>query len=272
MQPGIDDLLEPSGVTLSPQVLMDANCKALNIGGMALSVPTHIWLTQGQMNKESPLTQRLSSLFFLWGSSIDLDDAKLAANGLKATNLLSTSERSWLLPPPSRGLTQQDILPAGKELKPRLAAVQVEGQFKDPNEKKPRPKWAPKLEMGPDGRPIPAMPDGPETPAKLAPGRVILVGSGEMMNDSFLGGGIGNGSFLLNCVDALVLDQNLLLVRSKKPTDRSFEKPSATAATVWMVLSVGLAPVIVIAAGALIAITRLGSRSRWGASHGRWQS
>jgi ABC-2 type transport system permease protein len=271
--PGLDDLLAANGVTLSKQVLMDANSRALGIGGMYLSLPMHVFVTHDSMNKDSELTRRLGGVLYLWGSSLETDGAKLSAAELKRTVLLSSSDRAWLISPPVKGLTRHDIDPDGKDLKPRLLSVMLEGQFKDPQDGKPRPKWTPKIEMGPDGRPIPAMPDKPEAPARPAKGKLILAGCGRMWQDGLIGTpSIGNTAFLLNCVDALTLNESLLQVRAKQPTDRSFEKPSDTTAIWWTLTTLLVVPILVIFAGLGIWMMRVRRRDRWNAAHGRWQS
>ncbi len=274
--PGLDDLLAANGITLSRDFLMDLNKRPLTVqtGGIfptTVDMPTHVFVTKGQMNDKSTLTQRLSSILYLWGTTLDLDSAKIASQDLKPTVLLSSSEKSWLVPS-TRPLKQVDLVSDGKELKAYPLAVMIEGQFKDPLSGTPRPKWAPKLERGPDGRPIPAMPDPPERPAAPAKGKLILAGCARMWSDGFIGTGqLGNGDLLLNCVDALTLDENLLLVRSKQPTDRSFDKPSETAALVWTLTPLGLVPLAVIGIGVLIAVFRFRRRERWNESHGRWR-
>ena len=278
--PSLDELLAANGLGLSRDILMDASKRGLTVptgtaadifGGMTVDVPMHVFVTKGSMNSDSALTQRLSSILYLWGSAIEVDGAKLSANDLKPTVLLSSSEKSWLVPA-TRPLKQIDLVPDGKEkeLKPRPIAVMVEGQFKDPTAEQPRPNWSPKMELGPDGRPIPSMPDGPERPAVPAKGKLIVTGSARMWSDGFLGAQqLGNGMLLLNCVDALTLDENLLKVRSKQPTDRSFERPSTTTAILWTLTPLVLVPLVVIIVGVGISVLRFRRRERWNQAHGR---
>jgi hypothetical protein len=90
-----------------------------------------------------------------------------------------------------------------------------------------------------------------------------------MWSDSLLGA-MGDGVLFLNCVDALTLDENLLLVRSKQPTDRSFDKPSSTTALMWTVITLVLVPLVIIGVGVGIAVLRFRRREAWNQSHGRW--
>jgi ABC-type uncharacterized transport system involved in gliding motility auxiliary subunit/ABC-type transport system involved in cytochrome c biogenesis permease component len=271
--PGLDDLLAANGLGVDKEFLMDMNKRPLSVqtGGFfptTVDVPMHVMVGKGQMNADSPLTQRLSSILYLWGTSVTLDEPKLASNDLKKTILLSSSEKSWRVPPGA--LKRADISPDGQELKPRPLMVLVEGRFKNPDETKPRPKWTPKVEFGPDGRPIPSMPDKPETPATAGKGKLIVTGCARMWSDALLGA-MGDGVLFLNCVDALTLDENLLLVRSKQPTDRSFDKPTSMTANFWTVTTLGLVPLVIVVIGVGTAVLRFRRRETWNASHGRWR-
>ena len=270
---GLDDLLAANGLGVSKDVLLDSNSRPLVMGGMLLNLPTHVFVTHGSMSPDSPITQRLSSLLYLWGSSLELDNSKLSGADMKRSVLLSSSDKAWLRPAPTRGLSREDIDPAGKEFAARPLVVMVEGQFTDDVSGKPRPKWTPKMELGPDGRPIPAMPDRDERPARPAKGKLILAGCARMWGDGPVDWPqLGNASLLLNCVDALTLDENLLRVRSKQPTDRSFEKPSDTTALWWTLSTLAIVPVAIVAAGIGIWVLRLRRRERWNDQHGRWRS
>jgi len=270
---GLDDLLAANGLGVSKEVLLDSNSRPLMLGGTLLNLPTHVFVTRGSMSPDSPITQRLNSLLYLWGSSLDLDNAKLSGADMRRTVLLSSSDKAWLLPVPTRGLAAADTDPGGKSLAARPLMVMVEGQFLDDVAGKPRPKWAPKMEIGRDGRPVPAMPDPDERPLAPAKGKLIVAGCSLMWRDGPIDWQqLGNASLLLNCVDALTLDENLLLVRSKQATDRSFEKPTETTAQWWTVATLGLVPLMIVAAGVGVWMLRLRRRERWNESHGRWRA
>ena len=68
------------------------------------------------------------------------------------------------------------------------------------------------------------------------------------------------------------VDENLLLVRSKQPTDRSFEKPSETTANWWTTATLRLVPLVISVLGVGIGVVRVRRREKWNASHGRWRS
>ena len=80
---------------------------------------------------------------------------------------------------------------------------------------------------------------------------------------------LGDGLFLLNCLDALTLDEDLLLVRSKQAKDRRFDKPSESAAFFWSALPLGIVPLGLIAIGLTIGTLRMRRREAWDLDQGR---
>jgi len=87
--PGINDVLEKSGLKVDPSILMDRNHEAVTIsdrtnplqtllgGGITLNLPTHIMINPSSMNRDFSLTSRLGRIFFLWGSAISLDEERI---------------------------------------------------------------------------------------------------------------------------------------------------------------------------------------------------
>ena len=277
---GIDEVLEAQGLGVSRDVLMDENHVQLLVrtggvqdlfGGAPLGLPMHVEVKSDTMSKDSVLTQRLSSLIYLWGTAVTVNEGKLGAVGLRRTVLFTSSDRSWQVPgdrPPERPLVEDDLKPAKNKLERVPLALFVEGQFANPYEGRPRPPWKMKLEMGPDGRPRPAPADLPETPITPQPGRMVLLGCAHLWAEGMLTQG-GDPVFLLNCVDALTLDEDLLQVRSRQPINRTFTKPSAGQARLWRGLALVGVPLAFVGMGLAISVGRMRRRERWNAGHGR---
>jgi hypothetical protein len=179
--------------------------------------------------------------------------------------LFSSSAKSWTADPDPRTLRFDS---GGRYEGALPLAVQVRGQFQDALAGRERPKWPFQLEMTPDRRPRPMPPDVPETPLVAAPGHLILVGCAWQWHNDFLRA-LGNPAFLLNCMDALTLDEDLLLVRSRQPTDRRFDRPSDGAALFWRAVPLVLVPLLLVGIGLGIGVVRLRRREAWAAEHGR---
>ena len=85
-EPGVDEVLSQHGVGISEGVLMqDENAMTLRVnlgglsqllGGTPLEMPTQIGLIGENFNRDSPITDRIDSLLYLWGSALELDREK----------------------------------------------------------------------------------------------------------------------------------------------------------------------------------------------------
>ena len=265
--PGVNELLEQYGVKVTEDFLMDIQNETLNVqGGRRLgpfqvstpvNLPTHILLTGSSANPDVSISSRLSSILYLWGTALDLDEARLEENGLKKTVLLSSGEQSWTKPFRAGALERSDIetpdtFDGGKPL-----AALIEGTFPDAFEGKERPDW-PVPPRRPNEPPPPEEPEEP--PAKelpAAPGRLLVAGCGVMWQDNFLEIG-GNLPFFLNSVDSLTLGEELIHIRTKTRIDRIIPKVSAGKKLWYRFLTMGVVPLCL----AIFGVARLWLRRR----------
>ncbi len=274
--PAVNDILSPSGLEVANDILMDSNHQPLTIsnasnplerlfgGGITLNLPMHISINPSSMNREVSITNRVGQLFYLWGSHLALDEDKLDERELEVTTLFSTSDEAWTVPASyslSRTNFQKPTVTNAYPL-----AVLARGQFADSFAGRERPAWPPP-------EPSPGMPpqefgglddEPPADPLSPGPGMLILTGCAEMFQKGFLSR--GNLDFFLNSVDALTLGEELIHIRSKKPLDRTMDKPSSAARTFWKFMDMGFVTCIVIAAGIGRAVIARRSRERYAAS------
>ena len=273
---GVDEILEAQGLGVSRDILMDENNVEIpmatggmldNFGGTPLRVPTHMLINKGSMNPESVITQRLPTLLYLWGTPVTTDDTKILKHGLAVTPLFSSGPHSWVVRPDAKNFGFGP--PKDGVYTPQPLAVLVKGQFQDAFPGKERPAWPFKMEdMMRNGRPTPAPADPPATALRPAPGQLILTGCAQTWHQRFLGAG-GAVSLLLNSLDALTLDEDILLVRSKQPTDRRFDTQSANAVRFWSALPLAIVPIVIIGIGLSVGVLRLRRREAWEAEHAR---
>ncbi len=268
VQPGVNELLEQYGVKIGGDFLMDKQAEVLNIqagqrmGPFQMStpveLPTHILLTRGSMNEDVSITSRLSALFYLWGSALELDESKLEQNGLKSTVLLRSGEESWTVPFRSGELKSSDIQPPAKFDGGKPLAVLIEGQFPDAFAGQERPKWPEPQRMPNEPAPPEEPEEAPAAELPAQPGRLLVVGCSKIWQDDFLQS-VGNLSFFMNSVDALTLGEELIHVRSKTKVDRLLSSTLSTSQRLWYrFFTMGLAPLAV----AAIGIARLYLRRR----------
>jgi ABC-2 type transport system permease protein len=248
--PGVNELLEQYGIGVNKDILMDLQNETLSVSGgkrvgpfqvsTPVKLPTHILLTMKSANADVSITSNLSSILYLWGTTLNLDEVELKENGLEHTVLLKSGEQSWTVPFRMGTLQSTDIETPSEFDGGKPLTVLIEGQFPDTFKGKERPKW-PELARNPQ---MPAPPEEPEEQAKILPakpGRLLLTGCAVMWQDSFLQSG-GNLPFFVNSVDALTLGDELIHIRTKTKIDRVIPKVSANKRLWYRFFTMGLAP------------------------------
>jgi len=269
--PRINELLEEYGIKVSRDILMDVNSVPLQVqgGGGSLAdllrgpqifdLPMHIQVTSASMNEDVSITNRLSSIFYLWGTALEIDEARLAENGLRAEVLMTTSDRAWRVPadaPLTAAVFQEQPPEAQRDTFPLMAMV--EGQF--PLNFEERPAW-PEPQPQPGQPPMPQddTPEPPAPPVSAAPGKLVLLGASEMFRRDFLQA--GNLDLFLNSVDAVTLNENLVHVRGRKPIDRTIDRPTEPQKTFWRVMNYGFANLVIAGVGMSYLAMRRRSRN-----------
>lgn len=264
--PEVNSLLQNWGLEVDDNILVDQQSDVINISGGArlgpfevsvpVKVPIQILITESGMNPNVSITSRLSPLFYLWGTALKIDDAKLKSQGLKIETLLHSSQDSWTVPFPEGTLTPPQLaLKKGiSRIGPFPLAVMVQGQFADAFEGKPAPQWPGKGEPTPDKEKLPAV-----TPA---PGKLILMGASTSFQKNLIRGG-GHLNFLLNAADILTLGEALVTIRSKQPIDRSVGRVSAPAKVGWRLFVMFLLPALLAAAGTVRMLMRSRAKQQY---------
>lgn len=276
-KPQISDLLKAYGLTVSDRILMDENHAPLTMAdpqnplsrmlgqGITLNLPIQIMLGADSMNPDVSITSRLSSLFYLWGSPLDIDRKKLEENGLKATTLMTTSDRAWTVPG-TLNLNQSSFVPPVDGMERIPVCVMVGGTFPNVFKDRPRPEWPP--EQVPGQPPMQEENTGtstePFTDYQPAPGKLMLIGGTQMFRKEFLQR--ANLDFFLNAIDALTLGEDLIDVRTKKPIDRTMARPTEAARTFWKFVNYFLINLIVALVGIVIIVRRKRSREAYTAA------
>lgn len=278
--PDVNPLLEKYGLGVNGDILMDVNKVPLSIqsGGGSLAdllrpqqvnLPMHILVNSSSMSEDTAITNRLSSIFYLWGSALKIDESKLNELGLKANVVMTTSDRAWTVPKsePVAAATFEEPQNAERKAFPLMAVVK--GQFPDAYAGQERPAW-PKVDpMQQPGRPpVPPQDDEPEapaTPVEAKPGQLILLGCSETFRKNFLQD--ANLDLFLNSVDAVTLNENLALVRGKKPINRVIDRPTDDKKFFWRMVNYGLANIVIAGIGIAFLLNRRRSRNAYTMSH-----
>ncbi len=188
----INTLLKRWGVQISEDILLDESSQVISltsgqrIGPFALEMPVklpnQIHVRDSQINRQAPLTKRLPSVAYLWGSALTLDQAALEAKKIRSTVLFTSSPRSWTIPLPGN-LTEGNTRAPQEEIKGNFPlAVMLEGTFGESADSKP--------------------------------GRLLVIGCSRAFSEELIQTP-GNLNLFANIVDGLVLGEEMLLIRTK---------------------------------------------------------
>jgi ABC-type uncharacterized transport system involved in gliding motility auxiliary subunit len=267
--PGVNDLLSAWGFEVDTQVLADEQSEAISLTGAGRSaflgasipvkMPVQILLTDAEMNDRVSITSRLPAFFYLWGSALKLDEAKVQSQGLKIETLLHSSKRSWTVPFKPLGITAGDLEFKNKTAAgPFSLAVLAEGNFANAFESQKIPDWpaqealvdGPSPEAGSKGKNDQSVP-----PVEIKPGKLLLIGASTPFQKQLMQNG-AHLNFFLNAIDTMTLGDALIGIRSKGQANRVLPKVSAPAKAVWRLFVVFFMPVIIALLGFLRAYMR----------------
>lgn len=265
--PRINSLISGWGFEVDDQILVDEQSDVVSVSGAArlgpyelsvpVKIPIQILVTQAGMNPDVSITSRLSPIFYLWGTRLKLNDAKIKSQGLTVETLLTSTKDSWTVPFKAANLTPNDLAPnAATARGPFPLAVMAQGLFQDLYAGKPVPAWPKAGDSGPDDKAV-------ETPAPkpLEPksGKMILVGASSFLQKHLLRNS-GHLTFFLNCVDALTLGDELVRIRSKQPIERSLSRMSSGTKVLWRFLATLLVPILIAFIGIIKGVIKRRSK------------
>ena len=259
VNPGVNEILEEYGLRIPDEFLMDEQSEILSIGSgrgpfmmsTDVKLPVHVVLTERSANPDVSISNRLSSIFYLWGVPLELDEDTLKENDLSWTVLFSSGPKSWTRPLKAGEMDGDDFARPAKYEGGEPLAVLIEGQFPSAfEENAERPEWPRPPQFDPNQPPPEPPPDPPQDELPPAPGKLLVYGCALMWSNDFLRSG-GNLPLFQNSIDALSLGDELIHIRTKTKRDRLIEKVSAGRKHLFRLLVMGLFPLLIAVAGGL---------------------
>jgi ABC-2 type transport system permease protein len=274
LQPGINGLISNYGLSLGDKIMMDEINQVVGIqaqqsmGFLTMPVnldvqsPIQIKVSPEYINQNLAFTANLGPMIYLWGSPIIVDSTKIDELGLDLKVLMTSSPETWEVDYSGTPLAGDAVNPDYQDMVGRQPlAVILQGQFPDPYENQPTPKWQ-------------DLPDSVETPAEVeevtpAPGRLLLIGNNEIFTDQFIPDASYRGQkpshedLLLKAVEGFALSEDLLHIRSKIIPVRYLEETSPLAKVLWRAFIILLAPAIIIAFGVFRMLARRERRAAY---------
>jgi ABC-2 type transport system permease protein len=277
---GLEKLLEHYGIGIRNSYVLDEHCYKQQLssrhGGGERPIYFVPVIKNESINKDLVFMKNIKGLVVMKISPLEIYSDRIAGNGLKAYRLFASSERSW----ETGGSINLDPLftrpPKGKEkLKSFPLAYILEGEFPSYFAGNPLPEKSSSKEESEEGQGKQGSSDKPVVDlsmiesegkiiAKGKPGKILLIGSSEMLRDNLLDeqGKSPNATFVLNVLDYLNNREGIAELRSK---EQGFNPLIAVkGATKTFVKSFNIAglPILVILSGLLVWLLRHSRKKR----------
>lgn len=219
VDPGLEGLLAPWGVTLDPRVVIDNSGRVVNLG------PADVTVTQ---YGDHPITKDFANSLSFFSAARPVDVKQTP--GITATPLFFTSDRVW----------------AESDLKKQPVQFDAQSDRKGPlvlgfalsrpvEAAKPTPSPSPKASPGAQASPSPS--PSPTSEANKKESRLVVIGNSSFAADGYYNQAV-NGDVFLNSVRWLSQEgQQTLSVRPKETKNRRITLNSQQANLVaWLAL------------------------------------
>ena len=263
----LDKLFETWGVGFEKDFLMDTETEVISLNAddffglfsssQPVKMPMQIKVLSENMNRDISITSNLPTLFYIWGSALEIDENKLDAQGITKDVLFMTTGSAWLSPFHYGDINLEDTTspPSDKRASYPLAVL-LRGEFPDAFASEEVPLWPKDAEETDENYEI------PREEKKLVPnpGKMVFIGCSEMFKKQLLPRD-SHRAFLLNSIDAITLGEDLIGVRSKAAIDRSIGKVSDGAKAGWRFFTVAFVPLLLCILGSLRVLYR--KRIKW---------
>ena len=217
--------------------------------------PVIIKVANENINKDVSISNKISELFYLYGTRLLVHEDILKENHIKYRPLFTSSDFSWTRE--GYGWGTIDETPPKEEdvLKHQPLGILLEGKFKSKYAGGIIPKW--KKGPGTDDTEQ-AEPDSmpSEITGEPKENKIIAIGCSNMFKNDVLNAVMGHKALLLNCVDALTLGDELINIRSKNIVARRIKTTSSMGKALAKIFVVWFPPLVFIALGIVINIRR----------------
>jgi len=256
---GLEDWLSAYGLSYGKGLVLDQQSGALpipvqrNVGGYSVeeielaNYPYIVDVRNRGLSTASPITAGLGQIDVPWAAPIVVAAPTPGPHTRKVTELLRSSERSWLS-------DSNDLMPdydshpdqgfaTGKPSGPQTLAVMIEGGFDSLFKGKPSPL------LPAAGAPVPAAPAAPALDRVIQhspdSARLVLLGSSAMLSDQairLVGEALGTNyskpaEFVQNMVEWSLEDQGLLSIRGREHFARTLMPMTRDAQAFWEYLN-----------------------------------
>ena len=225
--PTIEDQLEKYGIKFEKKLIADPSCGQAPVQTFlgTMGVPYPLWpkIKPDGFSAEVAAVAKLEALVVPYTCPLRVLDVQ----GVKFLPLASTSEQSFTVSSPFDLAPDQDwqFLSTAGDQGPFDVAYLLEGEI--PTAFPDGPPEPPQTPEGEDAITTePEFDSGAQLQMSNGDGRLILISSGSILSDNFLGRFGENVEFLQNTADMLLLGNELLEIRSTPVTARPLKQLS----------------------------------------------
>jgi ABC-type uncharacterized transport system involved in gliding motility auxiliary subunit len=283
---GLEKLLSHYGIRIKNSYVMDENCfrqqLPAQLGGGERPVYFAPIIKSRFINKELGFMKSIKGMIAIKISPLELDPERLTANGLKATRLVASSEKSWEM---SGRITLNPMFiqppSSTEEMQSKPLAYILTGEFpsyfadkpiplKETNENEPDkqdPESAEQEKQNEISAPqseidlSKIVTDG-QYLARGKPGKIFLMASADMLKDNVLdAGGRGpNATYILNVIDYLNEREGIAVMRGKEQRFNPLNDVKAGTKTFVKTLNIIGLPALVVLFGIAVWFRRHGRK------------
>ncbi len=219
-----------------------------------VSKPVIIKVNPENINNDVSISNKISELFYLYGTKINISKEILEKDTLNVMTLFTSSSHSWTTE--SMGYRPVDTSEPGSDgfLKRQPLGILVEGTFESAYKDKEIPQWPAEAEG--ESEQAVAEPVESSFTGTAKPSKIIAYGCSNMFKSDVLESVISHKALLLNSVDALTLGDDLINIRSKNIVARRIEETSSVGKALSKAFVVWFPPLIFIFLGIYLTIRR----------------
>ncbi|TRZ77218.1 hypothetical protein D4R87_03285 [bacterium] len=213
----LEKLIKHYGIEINSDLVLDNSCEMAQFtsGYTTFITPYSFWPKIGEngFNQESSITGDLENLVLPWTSSLDISQD--VSDGM-VTRLVMSSNRSWVVEDSFN--IAPDIDHAPGDFEESLLAASASGKFTSFF----AGKSIPQKEISEDSEDmIPQTENEKEFLSdSQQDGRIVVVGSANFIEDSFLQRFPENAVFFQNILDSVSMDDALISIRSRTASSR----------------------------------------------------
>ncbi|SPD73866.1 Predicted ABC-type transport system, membrane protein [uncultured Desulfobacterium sp.] len=277
---GLEKLLDHYGVRIKKSYAMDENCykqrSRTKMGGGETPIYFAPIIKNEFINHQPEFMGSIKEMIMVKASPLEIDAKRIGDNGLAATRLVSTSERSWEM---SGRINLSPMMihpPPSNEMQSLPLAYLIEGEFpsyfagkpipEKPQEKKEsegKDKPVDKPPVDKPGEEISKVQGAGQVITKGRRAKIFLAGSSELLkNDLIDEEGKGpNAVFVMNVLDALNNRDQIAVMRGKEQRINPLIDLAPAAKTGIKSFNIAGLPVLVVAFG-LVVWARRHSRQK----------